>query len=53
MSHMTHSLSELVNALNDGIGFYDEASRKTSNHFIPIFLLACAMPRAPLLPTLM
>lgn len=32
MSHISHSLSELVNALNDGIAFYDEASRKTRHH---------------------
>jgi len=32
MSEMTHSLSELVQALNDGIAFYDEASRITHNH---------------------
>jgi uncharacterized protein (TIGR02284 family) len=31
MSHTTNSLSDLVKALNDGIAFYDEASRKISN----------------------
>ncbi len=32
MSQMTHSLSDLVHVLNDGIGFYDEASRRAGNH---------------------
>lgn len=32
MSQITHSLSDLVHVLNDGIGFYDEASRRAENH---------------------
>ena len=32
MSQITHSLSDLVHVLNDGIGFYDEASRRAGNH---------------------
>ena len=32
MSEMTHSLSDLIHVLNDGIGFYDEAAKRTSNH---------------------
>lgn len=31
MSQITHSLSDLVHVLNDGIGFYDEASHRAGN----------------------
>ncbi len=32
MSEVANSLSDLVHVLNDGLGFYNEASRRTSNH---------------------